>query len=134
MSADKPSDNPSDQPSNKPADEAAKPKDDSQNASAGDAQEISLDRSDYSSEDLKHLSDLEHVRARPAMYIGDTDVKGLHHLVYEVVDNSMDEAMAGHAKYVSVVRQHRRLSHGRDDGRGIPPADTLNSPSNSAVK
>ncbi len=107
MSADKPSKNPSD---------------DSQNASAGDAQEMSLDRSDYSPEDLKHLSDLEHVRARPAMYIGDTDLKGLHHLVYEVVDNSMDEAMAGYAKYVSVVVNTDGSVTVEDDGRGIPPA------------
>ncbi len=86
------------------------------------AQEISLDRSDYSSEDLKHLSDWKHVRARPAMYIGDTDLKGLHHLVYEVVDNSMDEAMAGHAKYVSVVVNTDGSVTVEDDGRGIPPA------------
>ena len=79
------------------------------------------DGSDYSSEDLKHLSDLEHVRARPSMYIGDTDLKGLHHLVYEVVDNSMDEAMAGYAKYVSVAVNTDGSVTVEDDGRGIPP-------------
>src|SRR5436190_19062541 len=58
---------------------------------------------EYGAEQLKHLSDLEHVRARPAMYIGDITDRGLHHLVYEVVDNSIDEAMAGHAKNVRVM-------------------------------
>ena len=57
---------------------------------------------DYTSENLQHLSDLEHVRERPSMYIGDTTGRGLHHLVYEVVDNSIDEAMAGFAKTVGV--------------------------------
>ena len=108
MSADNPSD--------------PQPLDPSANASASDALEMSLDRSDYSSEDLKHLSDLEHVRARPSMYIGDTDVKGLHHLVYEVVDNSMDEAMADYAKYVSVTVNTDGSVTVEDDGRGIPPA------------
>src|SRR5665648_95916 len=57
---------------------------------------------EYTAEDLQHLSDLEHVRERPSMYIGDTTLRGLHHMVYEVVDNSIDEAMAGHAHRVSV--------------------------------
>ena len=58
---------------------------------------------DYRAEDLEHLSDLEHVRERPSMYIADTTARGLHHLVYEVVDNSIDEAMAGYANEISVT-------------------------------
>ena len=74
----------------------------------------------YTAEDLEHLSDLEHVRERPAMYIGDTTARGLHHLVYEVVDNSIDEAMAGHATIVSVSINVDGSVTVEDDGRGIP--------------
>jgi DNA gyrase subunit B len=74
----------------------------------------------YSSEDLQHLSDLEHVRERPSMYIGDTTQRGLHHLVYEVVDNSIDEAMADHATTVSVSINVDGSITVEDDGRGIP--------------
>jgi DNA gyrase subunit B len=74
----------------------------------------------YTSEDLQHLSDLEHVRERPAMYIGDTTQRGLHHLVYEVVDNSIDEAMADHATVVSVSINVDGSVTVEDDGRGIP--------------
>jgi DNA gyrase subunit B len=74
----------------------------------------------YSAADLEHLSDLEHVRERPAMYIGDTTARGLHHLVFEVVDNSIDEAMAGHATIVSVSINVDGSVTVEDDGRGIP--------------
>ncbi|TWT54413.1 DNA gyrase subunit B [Rubripirellula amarantea] len=76
--------------------------------------------SEYTDKDLQRLSDLEHVRARPSMYIGDTSSGGLHHLVYEVVDNSIDEAMADFAKSVSVVVHTDGSVTVEDDGRGIP--------------
>jgi DNA gyrase subunit B len=76
--------------------------------------------SEYTAEDLQHLSDLEHVRERPSMYIGDTTPRGLHHLIYEVVDNSIDEAMAGYAHQVSVTINNDGSVTVEDDGRGIP--------------
>ena len=75
---------------------------------------------EYGQSDLEHLSDLEHVRERPSMYIGDTTGRGLHHLVYEVVDNSIDEAMAGYATEVRVMVNPDGSVTVEDDGRGIP--------------
>ncbi len=74
----------------------------------------------YTADDLQHLSDLEHVRERPSMYIGDTTLRGLHHLVYEVVDNSIDEAMAGYAHQIFVTINNDGSLTVEDDGRGIP--------------
>ena len=74
----------------------------------------------YTSTDLKHLSDREHVRERFGMYIGDNTSRGLHHLVYEVVDNSIDECMAGYAKRVTVTINVDGSVTVEDDGRGIP--------------
>ncbi len=75
---------------------------------------------DYTAKDLEHLSDQEHVRKRPAMYIGDTTSRGLHHLVSEVVDNSIDEAMAGFASKILVQINSDGSVTVEDDGRGIP--------------
>ncbi len=75
---------------------------------------------EYTAKDLEHLSDQEHVRKRPAMYIGDTTSRGLHHLVNEVVDNSIDEAMAGFATTVTVQINNDGSVTVEDDGRGIP--------------
>ena len=77
---------------------------------------------DYGSGKLKRLSDMEHVRKRPSMYIGDTTIRGLHHLVYEVVDNSIDEAMAKFASKVHVTINTDGSVTTIDDGRGIPVA------------
>ena len=74
----------------------------------------------YEGDDLQRLSDLEHVRERPSMYIGDTTFRGLHHLVYEVVDNSIDEAMAGFASAIHVTINNDGSITCLDDGRGIP--------------
>ena len=78
------------------------------------------DDGDYSAKDLEHLSDLEHVRERPSMYIADTTPRGLHHLIYEVVDNSIDETMAGYATEISVTINNDGSLTVEDNGRGIP--------------
>ncbi len=75
---------------------------------------------EYGAEQLEHLSDLEHVRERPSMYIADTTARGLHHLVYEVIDNSIDEAMAGYASEISAIINNDGSITVEDNGRGIP--------------
>lgn len=77
-------------------------------------------KKNYSADSIQALEGMEHVRMRPSMYIGDVGVRGLHHLVYEVVDNSIDEAMGGHCDTISVVINEDNSITTKDNGRGIP--------------
>src|SRR5438067_10902502 len=76
--------------------------------------------SDYTEANIRVLEGIEAIRTRPGMYIGDTTPRGLHHLIYEVVDNSIDEAMAGYCRQIQVTVHSDGSASIVDDGRGIP--------------
>src|SRR6185437_10488462 len=78
------------------------------------------DAADYSAKDIEVLEGLEPVRRRPGMYIGGTDENALHHLAAEILDNAMDEAVAGHASFIEVTLEADNWLTVRDNGRGIP--------------
>ena len=89
---------------------------------------------DYDASSIQVLEDMEHVRLRPGMYIGGKDDRALHHMVAEIIDNSMDEAVAGHATWIEVELHKTGFVTVRDNGRGIPTDPHPKDPSKSALE
>jgi len=92
------------------------------------------DSGDYDASSIQVLEDMEHVRLRPGMYIGGKDDRALHHMVAEIIDNSMDEAVAGHATWIEVELHENGHVSVRDNGRGIPTGPHPKDPSKSALE
>ncbi|MBM2293406.1 type IIA DNA topoisomerase subunit B [Sulfitobacter pseudonitzschiae] len=90
--------------------------------------------SDYDASSIQVLEDMEHVRLRPGMYIGGKDDRALHHMVAEIIDNSMDEAVAGHATWIEVELHENGHVSVRDNGRGIPTGPHPKDPTKSALE
>ena len=88
----------------------------------------------YDASSIEKLDDMEHVRLRPGMYIGGKDDRALHHMVAEIIDNSMDEAVAGHANRIEVELHEDHSITVRDNGRGIPFDPHPSDPSKSALE
>ncbi len=98
----------------------ARPAQPARKAAAKDAVGLPPDPASYSAKDIEVLEGLEPVRRRPGMYIGGTDDGAMHHLAAEILDNAMDEAVAGHASFIEVSLEPGNLLAVRDNGRGIP--------------